>query len=225
MKYPHPLVAVVARGGIWMAAASLGLTVVIFLYQPHAKGWYGLQTFESWSQCKTASDVGCAIQIQTEGILSAVVPSVSLMLSVGLLRVVATGRMQCTFPAGGLLRTARTPAAGAMWLAMLAVGTAAGRWAVPAHGASVGDRVTAGMNDATLCQPYFDPITSAETSFASRMGREASPAEPAQVIRRGVIMATVECRMLLAAVQPSCLLLALFGVIYCVGRPDPDTNT
>lgn len=218
MKHPYPLIAVVARGGMWASAGSIGLTVVIFLYQPHAKGWYGRQTVESWSQCATAADVGRAIQTQTEGILSAVVPSVSLLLSVGLLRAVATGRMQCLFPSGGLLPAARTPAAVGMCLALLAVGTAAGRWAIPAHGARVGDRVTAGMNDATLCQPYFDPVTSAETSFASRMGREAFPAEPAQVIRRGAIMAVIECRMLLSAVQPSCLLLTLFGIIYCVGR-------
>lgn len=228
MKYPHPWLARVA----WLVAV-LGLLELlaglVVTALPAATGtrWYGGRLLAAVHAANTAGDVWRILYTQAEdGVAVAVGPAVAL-LGAAVLRLAATDRLRLVRPRG-VVRLARWPAGAGLGLAVMAVGLGAARWAAPeAYETSYGiaARVRMGLEMGSPAMVDLDHLPG-RTSWSAGGGGGRGPAttsfEPA---RRLAFILGYEAYRLCGNVRPGIVLFCLCGVVYCLGRPEPDTAT
>lgn len=225
-RYPHPWLARVAWLGMGVGLFA-GLLAAGATLLPPGPGvpWYGSMQFARWRGVATVRGAWEVGVDQFETTAAVVTPAAGWVLAAGLLRLVATGRLGWVKRPHGLVRLGRWVALGGLVVALL-VGLSNGWQWYTLNGMSGDDyslpnRVKQAVEEGRAYRFSVERVPG-DTSRSVAYGRSGPTTGPSESARRIATAVCTEGYRLFLATRAAGVLFFLSGVVYCLGRPDPD---
>ena len=229
MRHPHPWLARLAWVGVGLGlAAGLAAAGLTLLPRGPAAPWYGSQVVARWQGVTTAGQAWAVGREQFEALAAVVVGPAGWVLTAGLLRLVATGRVGWIGHPHGLVRLLWWAAAAGMAVGLLAGLANGARWYDPSIFRDADSGLPARLRRGVEAGAVFRFEVERQPGDDSRSfghGSGGPTDDPAERNRRAVMTACAEGYGLFRSTRSAGVLFFACGIVYCLGRPRPDPES